>query len=263
MDSSRQLKPIDIHTHLSSEEFDTDRADVMSRAFEACSALIDIGAGTSPDAFHRARQLAESYENVYFTAGVHPHDAQTLGTDTVLKKEVEQLLIHPKCVAVGECGLDRHYDHSPLDVQMEVFKWQIELAERYQLPLMIHTREAEAETKELLKNYKGQAVFHCFTGTQDLANFGVSKNFKISFSGIITFKKAEDLRSVFRSLPLESIVIETDSPYLAPIPMRGKRNETSFLSHTAEFLARERNLPTTEFVQQTLANTRSLFAKLK
>jgi TatD DNase family protein len=229
---------------------------------ETCDLLIDIGAGTSPDAIDRALALAEKYERVYFTAGIHPHDAATLGSQSSVLETIEKAIQHPKCVAIGECGLDYHYQHSPRDEQIKIFQWHIDLATRSKLPLMIHTRDAEEDTKNLLTPYQGDALFHCFTGTQDLANFGVSKNFYISFSGIVTFKKADELRAVFMKVPLENILIETDSPYLAPMPMRGKRCESAFVKHTAEFLARSRMLSLNDFAKQMRSNARRIFKKV-
>jgi len=257
------VKPIDVHTHLSSTDFDADRPDVVARALETCDAFIDIGSGTSVDAFFKSKKLAESNEKVFFTAGIHPHDAEALSLDGETLKAIEEIVKHPKCVAVGECGLDYHYEHSPKDRQAQVFDWHKKLATRAGLPLMIHTREAEEDTMTMLSQYSGSAIFHCFTGTKKLADFGVSKGFFVSFSGIVTFKTASDLREIFLNLPIENILIETDSPYLAPIPMRGKRNETSFISHTARFLAELRGMPLETFVSATRSNSLRAFPKLK
>ena len=256
------MKLIDAHTHLSSEEFNENRAEVLARAFQVCDFIIDIGSGTSKDAFTRAKDLAEAHPQVYFTAGIHPHDAESIGKDKKILQEIEALCRHPKCVAVGECGLDYFYNHSSRDAQIDVFQWHIELATKLQLPLMIHTRDAEEDTQKILKDYSGTAAFHCFTGSQDLANFGIQKKFYISFSGIVTFKNAEDLRKIFLSLPMEQILIETDSPYLAPVPMRGKKNESAFIEHTAKFLADLRGLPASEFGKITAGNTLKLFNKM-
>jgi len=250
---------VDVHTHLSSQEFDADREEVLKRAYEVCEFLIDIGSGTSPDAFDRACALADKNDRIYFTAGIHPHDAQKLGNQSDTLNKIERLLSHPKCVGVGECGLDYYYKHSDPEIQKEIFKWHIDLARRLNLPLMIHTRDAEEDTKALLSNFTGKAIFHCFTGTQDLANFGISKNFMISFSGIVTFKNAEDLRKVFLNTPIENILIETDSPYLAPVPMRGKRNESSFVQYTGAFLADLKKMSSTEFSAATISNAKKTF----
>lgn len=255
-------KLIDIHTHLSCEDFEGFRSEALERALKVCDFIIDIGAGTSIDAFDRARAFAESHPRIYFTAGVHPHDAASIGSNLEARSRIEALVSHPKCVAVGECGLDYYYDNSPREAQLEVFKWQIDLAERYQLPLMIHTRDAEEDTKRMLLNYKGSAVFHCFTGTQDLANFGIQKNFIVSFSGIVTFKKAQALRDVFLNLPIENIVVETDAPFLAPEPLRGKKNEPSYVEHTAQFLAKLRGMDFGKFCDQTSRNALRIFSKI-
>lgn len=257
------MKPIDVHTHLSSQEFDSDRAEVVARALEVCDAFIDIGSGTSPDAFAKAEALANSYSRVFFTAGIHPHDATELGNQNEILSAIERSTQHKKCVAVGECGLDNYYEHSNPADQARIFEWHKNLAKKVGLPLMIHTRDAEDETKKILNTFEGQAVFHCFTGTKDLADFGVAKGFFISFSGIVTFKNAEDLRQTFLSLPLESILIETDSPYLAPVPMRGKRNETSLLQYTAKFLAELRGLSLDEFTRKTRDNSLRAFPKMR
>lgn len=256
------MKLIDIHTHLSCPDYDNDRKEVLERALSTCDYLIDIGAGTSPDAFHRARKFAEENERVFFTAGVHPHDAETLGVNETIRSEIESLVQHPKCVAIGECGLDYYYEHSKPEIQKDVFRWHIALAKKTALPLMIHTRDAESDTMDLLKDYQGKAVFHCFTGTQELADFGIQKNFMISFSGIITFKNAGNLRDVFLKTPDGRFVIETDAPYLAPVPMRGKRNESAFIAHTARFLSNLRQMPENDFALLTKKATLELFSKL-
>lgn len=257
------MKLIDTHTHLSSEEFSGNREEILTRAFEVCDYLIDIGSGTSPNAFEKAKALAESHPAIYFTAGIHPHDAERLGENEKILQEIERLMNHPKCVAVGECGLDYFYKHSSSEKQIQTFKWHIDLAKKYNLPLMIHTRDAEEDTKRLLGDYDGPAVFHCFTGSQELASFGIAKNFYISFSGIVTFKNADALRSVFLSSPMKNILVETDSPYLAPVPMRGKTNESSFIQHTAKFLATLKNLSFESFAEETSQNALSLFTKIK
>lgn len=257
------MKPIDIHTHLSSKEFDEDRNEVMQRAAESCQYIIDIGVGENQDCYDRSLKLAETYDFVYFTAGIHPHDAQTRGMEEGTRKKVEELLAHPKCVAVGECGLDYYYELSPKREQQAVFQWQIDLAQKFQLPLMIHTRDAEDDTKSILRDYSGKAVFHCFTGTTDLAQFGVSKGFKISISGIATFKKSHELRQTIQTIPLKNLLIETDSPYLAPMPLRGKRNESSYIEHTACFLAEFLEVKRDDFVRATNQNTLEIFSRIE
>lgn len=256
------MKIIDSHTHVSGLEFDQDRADILKRAFEVCEAFIDVGCGKEADSFQRAKNLAESDERIYFTAGVHPHDAEAIGKDKTRLEEILSLVKHPKFVALGECGLDYFYDHSPRDLQKQVFAWHIQKAEELQIPLMIHTRDAEADTKELLHDFSGTAIFHCFTGTKELALFGVDKGFFVSFSGIITFKKAENVREAFDAIPLKNILIETDAPYLAPNPKRGKRNEPHFIQHTAQYLADLRKMKLDDFIKATSDNARRAFPKM-
>lgn len=255
----KTLQWIDTHTHLSSPDFDADRAEVLKRALQNCEFLVEIGAGTAENAPDRAKALSESHEAIYFSAGVHPHDAEKVESEKSLRESFLHYYSHPKCVAVGECGLDYFYDNSPREKQKEVFRWQIKIAEEVKLPLSIHTRDANEDTIELLKDYEGQAVFHCFTGSQELADFGVQKNFFISFSGIVTFKKAEDLRERLKSVPLENLLIETDAPYLAPIPHRGKRNESSFIEHTASFVAEQKNISVEKLQIQLRENSKRLF----
>lgn len=256
------MKIVDTHTHLSCDDFNEDREQALARALEVCDYLIDIGAGTEENSHERAKDFSEKHESVYFTAGVHPHDAETLGQKSGHLDQIKQLLDHEKCVAVGECGLDYFYDHSPREAQKKVFEKHIEWAIDKNIPLMIHTREAEEDTKQMLADFNGKTVFHCFTGSQDLADFAISKNFWISFSGIVTFKKAQELRDTFMTIPLNQILIETDAPYLAPVPNRGKRNEPSFIQHTASFLANLRGMSTEEFIQRTHQNSLEIFSKI-
>lgn len=257
------MKLIDTHTHLSCPDFDKDREEAFQRAVKVCDYLIDIGSGTEVNAFQKARNLADAKSEVYFTAGIHPHDADKVGNDETCLNEIQKLLSHPKCVAVGECGLDYFYDNSKRENQKETFKWHINLAQKTNMPLVIHTRDAEDDTKELLGSYNGPAVLHCFTGTKDLAAFGVKKGYFISFSGIVTFNKASELRKVAEATPLENMLVETDAPYLAPVPMRGKRNESSFIEHTAKFLAELKGISVEEFSNKSSENALKLFSKIK
>lgn len=255
-------KWIDTHTHLSSSDYDSDRTEVLKRAEDVCDYLIDIGSGMSLDAFEKSRLLAESHNSIYFTAGIHPHDADKLGTDTPTLNRLSELYSHPKCVAVGECGLDYYYKNSDIENQKRTFQWHIDQALKYRLPLMIHTRDAEADTMKLLEPYTGTAVLHCFTGTQSLADFAKSKGFFVSFSGIVTFKNADSLRNVFLSLPEDLLLIETDAPFLAPAPLRGKRNESAFIKHTAQFLANLRGISEDHFSSTLRRNSLKLFSKI-
>ena len=247
----------DNHCHLTTLSR-TDGEDLAAEAVaEAAEAgvtrLLTVGC-TVPDSI-QAAAVADRFDQVWSTAGVHPHDA-TDGVDGL-----EALLDRPSVVAVGECGLDYHYDHSPRDVQAEVFLRQIELAHRHDLALVIHTREAWEETFDLLDR-AGQperTVFHCFTGGPDEASEAVRRGGWLSFSGIVTFKNADDLRQAARLAPADKILVETDSPYLAPVPLRGKPNRPANVAIVGRFLAELLDRPESEFAATTTANANTLF----
>lgn len=257
------MKPgllIDSHTGLSDKQFEEDFSEVLSRSRELLEIVIDNAvAGVGGEHF-RSQQLAEQQDFVYFMTGIHPHDADKMPGDSPVREELRQLYAHPKCVAVGECGLDYHYMNSDRNSQMEVFEWHLREAMDHKLPLVVHTREAEKDTRDVLTSYAGPGMIHCFTASQDLADFALEKGFYLCFSGIVTFKKAQDLREVFLKTPLDRILLETDAPYLAPEPMRGRRNEPSFLWYTADFLAKLRGLSTEDFAEQVKQNNYDLFS---
>lgn len=235
---------VDSHCHIDGEQFNSDREEVISRAKEAgVKTMLVVGTGdaTEFDNFQRVVQLAESHENIYCSIGVHPHDAKTFG-----KAEEEKLInlakLSKKVIGWGEIGLDYYYDHSPRDVQREVFIRQIRIANELELPIIIHSRDADDETVEILQNecnypeFRG-GIMHCFGGTPEMAEQILKLNFMISFAGNVTFKKAENLRDSAKIVPLERLLIETDCPYLTPVPFRGKRNEPMYVVETAKFLA--------------------------
>lgn len=233
---------IDSHAHIDGPEFDADRNDVIQRARDAgVSAILNIGTG-DPHAgvLERAVELAEKHSDVYTAIGTHPHDARLFDADA------EQLTLtlisqSSRVIAWGEIGLDFHYDNSPREVQLEVFQRQLQLARKAKLPVIIHTREAEAETIEALKtHWQGSdrpGIMHCFSGSLWLAQQALELGFYVSFSGIVTFKKAEELRSIAKQVPLDKLLIETDCPFLAPVPFRGKRNEPAYVVEIARCLA--------------------------
>jgi TatD DNase family protein len=202
--------------------------------------ILNVGTGDPHSgAFERAVELGESHESIRTAIGTHPHDARLY--DDAAEQKIKNLISDDHVIAWGEIGLDFHYDNSPREVQLEVFKRQLRAARECELPVVIHTREAEAETIEILKReYEGaerRGVFHCFSGSMDLAQRALEIRFMISFSGIITFKKAEELRAVAKQVPLDRLLIETDCPYLTPIPYRGKRNEPAYVVEVARTLA--------------------------
>ena len=232
---------VDSHAHIDGEEFDGDRDEVIARAHAAgVSLILNVGTGDPHSGtFERAVALGKSHESVYTAIGTHPHDARLY--DDAAEQKIKNLINNEHVIAWGEIGLDFHYDNSPRDIQVEVFKRQLRAARECDLPVVIHTREAEDETIEILKNeYDGaerRGVFHCFSGSMDLARRAIEIGFMISFSGIVTFKKAEELREIAKQVPVDRLLIETDCPYLTPIPYRGKRNEPAYVVEVARCLA--------------------------
>lgn len=256
---------VDSHCHIDGEAFDHDRAETIGRAKRAgVKAMLTVGTGNPHNGeIRRAVRVAEQFENVFAAVGVHPHDAK------LYDEPAENLLIDlvkssEKVVAWGEIGLDFYYDHSPREVQIEAFKRQIKIARQLDLPIIIHSREANDETVGILteecshKNFRG-GVMHCFGGTAEMAEKLMNIGFLISFAGNVTFKKAENLREAARVVPLDKLLIETDCPFLAPLPVRGKRNEPSFVVHTANFLANFYGVEIEKLANQTTRNFSELF----
>jgi TatD DNase family protein len=255
---------IDSHCHIDGEQFDGDRDEVVLRAREAgVIAMLNVGTG-DPKAhdFSRAVAVAERYHDVYAAVGVHPHDAKLY--DTAAEDHLISLVrSSPKVVAWGEIGLDYYYDHSPRDVQIEIFRRQIAVARDLELPIIIHSREADEDTLDILHNecsYPGfRGVMHCFGGTASMAEALLPLGFFISFAGNVTFKKAENLREAARAVPLDRLLIETDCPFLSPVPVRGKRNEPAHVRHTAAFLASLYNVDPEVIAESTCRNFKGLF----
>lgn len=233
---------IDSHAHIDGPEFDDDRDAVLERAHAAgVTTILNVGTGDPHSrALERAVELSQKYDNIYTAIGTHPHDARLY--DDNAEEKIKTLIQSERVIAWGEIGLDFHYDNSPRDVQIEVFKRQLRAARECDLPVIIHTREAESETIEILRSeYAGAkrgGVFHCFSGSVDLARAALDLGFMISFSGIVTFKKADELRAVVMEVNLARLLIETDCPYLSPIPHRGKRNEPAYVVEVARCLTK-------------------------
>jgi TatD DNase family protein len=254
---------IDSHAHIESEDFDGDRSAMIGRALDAgIEIIVTVGNGDmSKDSHTAAQRIAEKYDFIFTTVGVHPHEARLL--DDQLYARLAALAAHPKVIAWGEIGLDYHYDNSPREVQHDTFRKQLQMARERRLPAVIHTREAEEDTLRILReewvSAKLPGIIHCFTGTRGFAEAAVEMGFLISFSGVVTFKKAEDLRNTARSLPLDKILIETDAPFLAPIPYRGRRNEPAYVVETARCIGELRGLSAEEIGRITSANFKRLF----
>ena len=251
---------IDSHAHLDDPRFDPDRDAVLQRAWDAgIREILTIGNGSGPDQMGCGIAIAEAHEWIHTSVGVHPHDASKV--EERHYRQMADLAKHARVVAIGETGLDYHYDNSPRDTQREVFRRQVELSKKLDLPVIIHTREADEHTEEILRRETpSRGVVHCFTSGDRLADFAISIGFCISFSGIVTFPNAKTLQSIAKRIPADRLLIETDCPYLAPVPHRGKRNEPAFVADTASFIAALRGVPPDELAAQAADNFNRLFA---
>ena len=255
---------VDSHAHIDGVEYDADRDEVVGRARAAgVCAILNVGTGDPQSgSLERAVEVAERYEDVYAAVGVHPHDARLF--DEAAAGRILQLLKRsPRVIAWGEIGLDYHYDHSPRDVQREVFKRQLRMALEVGLPVVVHSREADADTLDILRaewsDPAARGVMHCFGGSLEMALKAMDLGFMISFAGNITFKKAEGLREVARHVPLDRLLIETDCPYLTPVPFRGRRNEPARVVEVARCLAEIREMGASEIGRITTRNFMRLF----
>lgn len=253
---------VDSHCHLDFPDFEPELDAVVARA-RAAGVGTMLTISTHLSRFERVRAVAERFDNVWCSVGVHPHEAA--GEGTMTREALIELARHPKVVAFGETGLDYFYEHSPREAQLRSFRVHIAAAREAGLPVIIHTRDADDDTARLLAAEHAAGPFagviHCFSSTQALADRALALGLYISFSGIVTFKKADALRAVAAAAPLERLLVETDAPYLAPGPKRGKRNEPAFVTHTAAEVARVRGLPADDLAAATTANFFRLFTK--
>ncbi len=256
------MQIIDSHAHLEFEQFNEDRAAVLERARAAgVEMLLAIGSGTGPHRLNAAIPFAEEHDWIYATVGIHPHEAK-LATEEHFAK-LDELAHHPRVIAWGEIGLDYFYDHSPRDVQKQVFERQLAQARAAKLPIVIHCRDAWSDCLEILeRDWRSSGlggIFHCFTGTLEDARRGLEMGFVVSFAGNLTYPKMQHLRDVARDLPLDRILTETDSPFLPPQGHRGKRNEPAFVVEVAQALANVRDLAPDEVAATTANNFRRFF----
>lgn len=246
----------DSHAHYNDEQFDIDRNAMLASLPEAgIVGIINCGTDTktSLDSIH----LAEKYPFIYAACGIHPEEADGICDDDY--SLIKELLTHEKCVAVGEIGLDYHYDFVPRNQQIEVFEKQIQIALEYDLPIIVHDREAHGDTMKLLRKYKPKGVLHCFTGSVETAKEVVSLGMYIGIGGAVTFKNARVPVEVAEYLPTDRLLLETDCPYMSPVPMRGKRNNSSYIQYTAEKIAEIKGLDAQYIVDISNENARRLF----
>ncbi len=248
---------VDSHCHLDDPQYDADRNEVIERARRAgVSVMLAVGTGNGPPDLEAGIRLAEAHEGIYATVGVHPHDARK--ADAATWAGIERLLGHPKVLALGEIGLDYHYDNSPRDQQREAFAVQLEIARCARKPVVIHTREAWRDTWALLEERwltSGLGgIMHCFSGGPMDARRALDMGFLLAFGGVATYPKAEAVREAARLTPSDRLLLETDAPYLAPVPHRGKRNEPAYLVETARRLAAVRGETVEDVAAETTAN---------
>ena len=248
------MRLVDSHCHLDDRKFDGDREQAIERALAAgVERMMAIGTGDGPPDLETAIRQAERYPFFFATVGIHPHDAAKATAESFAR--LRDLAAHPKVLAIGEIGLDYHYDFSPRDVQRAVFETRLEIAGEAGKPIVIHTREAWPDTLALLRRpWRGAGIMHCFTGGADEAREALDAGFHLSFGGVLTFPKAGAVREAARIVPDDRLLIETDSPYLAPVPHRGKRNEPAFVVEVARRLAEVRGSTPEDIAELTTRN---------
>lgn len=254
---------IDSHCHLDFPDFAEERDAIVARAAAAgVGRLITIS--THVQRFERYRDIAEAYDNVWFTVGTHPHQAHEEPEAT--PEQLVELARHPRCVGVGEAGLDYHYDRAPRDQAARVFRNHIAAARISGLPLVIHARDADEDVAAILREEMGKGAFkallHCFTASRMLAETGLELGLTISFSGVLTFKNSQELRDIARDVPMDRLIVETDAPFLAPVPYRGKRNEPAYVAATAAALAEAKGVSAQQIARVTTENVLRLFDKM-
>lgn len=255
---------IDSHCHLDFDDFKNDFDQVLINAKDNNIQILQTIC-TKISKFDKILNLVNKYENIYGSVGIHPHEVAA--EKKITADELCELANHPKIIGIGETGLDYYYEHSDRELQKQSFIEHIKAARNLDIPIIIHTRDAEEDTMSILesemKKGKFRALIHCFTASENMAEFCIANDILISVSGIVTFKNAVNLQNIVKNFPLSKILIETDSPYLAPVPNRGKRNEPAFVIHTAEYLANLKNISLEEVALTTTENFYNLFSKVK
>lgn len=246
----------DSHAHYNDEQFDIDR-DTLLASLPKAGIVGVINCGTDVSSSLISLEMAEKYPYIYAACGYHPEAADEADYDKI--KEIEKMLSHEKCVALGEIGLDYHYDFVPRNVQLEVFECQLAMAVRHDIPVIIHDREAHGDTMALLKKYKPKGVLHCYSGSVEMAKEVLKLGMYIGFGGALTFKNAVKPVEVAEMIPLDRLLLETDCPYMAPVPMRGKRNDSSYIPYVAEKFGEIRNCSPEYILEVTARNAGKLF----
>jgi len=255
--STEENMYFDTHAHYCDKRFDEDRDKLLESLPEAGVSLV-LNSGSSLRSSKFSLELADKYSFIYASVGVHPHDSKSMTDETVT--ELERLLTHPKAAAVGEIGLDYHYDFSPRDVQKTRFREQLELARRLDKPVIIHEREALQDTLNMVREFKDlTGVFHCFSGSWETAKIILDMGWYLSFTGVITFKNARRALEVLEKMPADKIMLETDCPYLAPDPYRGRRNSSLYLPYIAEKVAEVRGMNVDDVAALTTENGKQFF----
>lgn len=253
-----------IETHCHLDYLKAEPLEEIRKKISEAQITKVITIGVDPNNLDKVKELSDTYQEIYFTQGIHPHDAKD-ATETAFTK-IQERAIQPKMVAVGEIGLDYHYDNSPREVQKKVFEKQLQIAVDHDLPVVIHTREADEDTRAILKNFssslKHKGVLHSFTSSQELAEFALSEGFYLGFNGIITFKKAEKVQDVVKITSIDQILFETDSPFLTPVPHRGKENAPYYLPFVAQKVSELKNIDLKKLNEKVYQNSLKCFKKL-
>lgn len=252
------MKIVDSHSHIDDEKFDIDREEVIS-LFDENKIDFIVDPASDVKSSEKIVEIVKKFSRVYGSVGIHPHEVEDI-TDDDLKK-IYNLSFSNKIVAIGEIGLDYYYDNSPREKQKEIFRKQLEIAKKRNLPVIIHTREAMQDTFDILSEFKGDitGVMHCYTGSFEMAEKFINLGFYISISGVVTFKNATNVREMAKKIKLDNLLIETDSPYLTPEPNRGKRNESKFVWLVAQKLSELKNIEINNLIYNTNSNARNLF----
>lgn len=246
----------DTHAHYDDDSFDEDRFNLLDEMFQSGVCGI-INCGCTVESSKKSIEFAQKYPQIYAAVGIHPQNAAEESENAI--EQVETLSSHEKVVAIGEIGLDYHYDYTPKDMQLEWFEKQLLLAKKLDLPVIVHDREAHADCVDLILKHKPRGVMHCFSGSVETAKQLTDIGFYIGLGGSVTFKNAKKPAEVAASIPLEKLLLETDCPYMTPVPFRGRRNNSALIAYTAEKIAELRNIPPHEVINQATANAKMLF----